>query len=179
LIRILAILCFFINLEKEKPVIAWQENNKLTWADFKGEPKLNSGAAAETASGINFGFSVKEVNANVVSFSTEVKAYFYPEKSWFRAEHNTPYILSHEQLHFDITELFARKLIKDISELKVSNSIKSELKTLYQNNENALREFQKRYDEETNHSENPENQKKWQDDIKLELDKLSEYKSIE
>ena len=179
MIRILAILCCFITLEKDKPVVFWQENNMLTWENFKGEPKLNSVAVAETVSGISFGFSVKKRNADVVSFSTEVNAYFYPEESWFDKKRSNPYILKHEQLHFDITELFARKFRKGISELKVSNHINDELKVLYQNNETGLIQFQKRYDEETNHSENFDIQKKWQLYVKSELDKLSKYKSIE
>ena len=167
----------FINIQTEKPVVTWQESTKLTWQDFKGKPKLNSGAVAETASGISFGFSVKTTNSNIDSFSAEVHAYFYPEDSWFNKDRADDYILDHEQLHFDITELFARKFRKEISELKVSNHVKKELKALYKNNETDLGKMQNRYDLETNHSKNSETQKQWQVYIKEELDKLSQFKS--
>ncbi|WP_246124846.1 DUF922 domain-containing protein [Algibacter pacificus] len=179
MIRTFVLLICFFSLQKEKSIILWNENNKLSWHDFKGKPKPDSGAAAETASGISFGFSIKKTNENVVSFSTEVDTNFYPEESWVNTDLANAYILGHEQLHFDITELFARKFRKEISELKVSNSIKVELKTLYKNNASELDKHQKRYDEETNHSENLEIQKQWQRYIKLELKKLSKYKSIE
>lgn len=177
MIRVLIFLLCFVNFQTEKPVISWQENKSLTWKDFKGKPKLNSHAVAETASGISFGFSVKKTNNIVVSFSTEVNTYFYPENSWVNPDRATPYILGHEQLHFDITELFARKFRKDISELKVSNSVKDQLQILYQNNQEELGVMQRQYDLETNHSKNPEIQNKWQLYIKEELNKLSKYKS--
>ncbi|MCL5127924.1 DUF922 domain-containing protein [Algibacter sp. L4_22] len=179
MIRTLVLLCCFIGFQTEKPVISWTDNYKLSWTDFRGKPKQNSGAVAETASGISFGFSLKKLESNVVSFSTEVNAYFYPEDSWFHPEQASAYILGHEQLHFDITELFARKFRKGISELKISNNIKEQLKTLYKNSEKGLGMMQRQYDAETNHSKNPEIQKEWQLYIKSELDKLSKYKSIE
>jgi FtsZ-binding cell division protein ZapB len=176
-IRILVFLVCFSNVQTEKSVIEWQDDRKLTWKDFIGKPKLNSRAVAETASGISFGFSVKTTNSNIDSFSTEVNTYFYPEDSWYNVNKADAYILRHEQLHFDITELYARKLRKEISELKVSNQVRTALKAIYKNNETELAKKQNRYDLETNHSKNIENQKKWQEYVKAELDKLTKYKN--
>lgn len=176
MIRILIFLLCFANLQKDKPGIKWEENRPLTWKDFKGKPKLNLEAVAETASGISFGFSVKTTNSKIDSFFTEVNSYFDPESSWYNKNRADAYILSHEQLHFDITELFARKLRKEISKLKVSNQIKTELNALYKNNESELAKMQYRYDLETDHSKNLEIQKKWQIYIKSEIDKLTKYK---
>ncbi|WP_405292775.1 DUF922 domain-containing protein [Algibacter sp. Ld11] len=179
MIRIVAFLFCFISFQTIEPVISWQDDYKLSWLDFKGEPKQNSVAVAETASGIRFGFSFKELNSNIVSFTTEVHAYFSTEKSWFHKEKASDYILEHEQLHFDLTELFARKFRKEITELKVSNQIKAELKALYKQHVTELGIMQRRYDEETDHSKNRDMQLKWQSYVKVELNKLSKYKLIE
>lgn len=175
MIRVLLFFCCFL-LVQDEPVISWNESYKLSWTDFKDEPNPRTGAVAITASGITFSYSIRQTNNNVVGFSAEVFAHFYPEQSWYKPEQANNHILGHEQLHFDITELYARKFRSRISQLKVSNNIKVELKTL-QNNINAeLKELQNRYDAETNYSINIEEQAKWKAYIAQELKKLSRFK---
>ena len=46
--------------------------------------------------------------------------------------HKTDYILKHEQGHFDIAEIFARKLNKKMSEYKFNKTTyKTDLKNIY------------------------------------------------
>jgi hypothetical protein len=83
--------------------ITWDASRKLTWLDFKATPNYESDAVALTASGITFGYSVKTADQGIVDFSATVEAEFYPNKSWYIKEKGDDYILSHEQLHFDIS----------------------------------------------------------------------------
>ena len=129
IIGIIAFLC--IGNSSEDDTISWNENRKLTWADLKDQPNLNSGAVALTASGITFGFSIQKSGGRPTSFNTTVESLFYPDKSWYIEERADNYILGHEQLHFDITELHARKFRQQISRLKVSSRIRSELNRLH------------------------------------------------
>lgn len=156
--------------------IAWRDDFKLSWTQFKGTPKLKMSAVAVTASGITFGFSVKETDNVVTSFSTNVYAHFYPNRSWYKKEQSDKRILAHEQLHFDITELYARKFKSEIAQLKVSNDIRAQLKSLHESINKELAATQNRYDKETNNSLNLEFQDLWNVYVPKELAKLNAYK---
>lgn len=173
------ILCSFLCFAQDQPVIAWNESYILSWSDFKDNPDNKDRAVAITASGITFGFSIKQTETQVVSFTTNVLAHFYQEQSWYKQEKANIHILGHEQLHFDITELFARKFRYRISELKVSNSISSELKKLHNTIKKELTSMQDAYDAETDFSRNVEQQAKWQAQIAMDLVKLSIYKLVD
>lgn len=177
MIRIILAFCCALLLVKDEPVISWKASYKLSWDDFKDKPNMNTSAVAITASGITFGFSIKQTDDEVVDFSTKVHAHFYPEQSWYKPNRANNHVLKHEQLHFDITELHARKLRYRISKLQVSNRIKSELKSLQKTVNAELKRMQDKYDTKTNYSRNIEAQSQWESYIAEELKKLSEYKS--
>lgn len=173
------ILCGFLCSAQNEPEIAWNDSYKLSWIDFKDQPDNKDKAVAITASGITFGFSIKQTDTQVISFTTNVSTHFYPEKSWYKAKEADAHVLGHEQLHFDITELFARKFRQRISELTVSNSIGSQLKKLHETIKRELTSMQNAYDSETDFSRNAEQQAKWKANITKELTKLYEYKLVD
>ncbi|ULC58561.1 DUF922 domain-containing protein [Flaviramulus sp. BrNp1-15] len=180
MLRIFFIICLFLSVHNDEPVISWNESYKLSWNDFKAQPNNRSSAVAITASGITFGFSITQTDSNkVVSFTTEVHAHFYPEQSWYKIELADHHVLGHEQLHFDITELHTRKFRQRISQLKVSNSIRSELKQLHDTINKELAQMQNKYDSETDYSRNFETQAEWKIYVETELKKLSKYKSVD
>lgn len=176
--KILLVICllFFIQNDNE-PVMPWSNNYRLTWNDFKAKPQRNVSAVATTASGITFGFSIKESDKRVISFTTEVHAHFYPEQSWYKPERADNHVLGHEQLHFDITELFARKFRKRISLLKTTNDVAKRLRTIHRDINKELAALQDKYDSETDFSRNVEMQKKWKVFVINELKMLESFKS--
>lgn len=150
-------------------LIYWNENKKLKWSDFqyKGpKGKLNG----------------EDVSISVVGISTPnsgagyFKAYVYFSRnlSWTKDTISVD-LLEHEQGHFDIDEIFARRLRKyfhdyeygiiDRIDLNKVNIIKKERNI-----------FQNQYDFETDHGTIPEEQKIWNELIRQELDKLINYK---
>ncbi len=175
-IRICLVLCLCLGIQKDT-VIPWRNTSKLSWSDFKAKPRNTTNAAAVTASGLSFSFSIKQSNIRVISFTTQVYAYFYPNESWYKPEQANDHVLKHEQLHFDITELYARKFRQRISKLKISNTIRKTLKALQEIINKELDQMQQQYDRETSHSRNAEAQKKWEKYIASELNKLSKYAS--
>lgn len=167
----LFVLCFFgLNLlsSQEYETISWSER-RLTWEDFKEEPPLSDRVAATTASGISYQFSTSETrNGYTVDF--EISTHFYPNKSWYKPELCDEVILSHEQLHFDISELFARKLRKELTTASFTHeNVKRKIKVLYNQNNAALSDFQNKYDTETNFSRNREQQLIWNEKIEKAL----------
>ena len=157
--------------------MTWKDSYRLSWQDFKGKPRDDSTAAATTASGISFEYSIKHGAFRVVSFKTQVEACFYSEKSWYKPELANPYILAHEQLHYDITELYARKFRKQLALLRPSKTLKAELDALQKTINKQLSDRQNAYDAETNYSRSPEVQQQWQRHIYVELKKLEAFKS--
>ena len=178
MIRIFFILSCFLLVQKNEPVLSWSASNKLDWSDFKAFPDHKVSAVAVTASGITFGFSITKTDDNqVLSFDSEVSAHFYPEKSWFKPELADHHLLGHEQLHFDITELHARKFREKITKLKDLSTVKQDLHNLNENINKVLAKMQNSYDNETDYSRNEDAQANWKAYIHAELKKLVEYKS--
>jgi hypothetical protein len=167
----------FIGNNTNEETMTWNETRKLTWADFKANPNLLSDAAALTASGITFGYSVKTSGKRIIDFTTSVEAHFYPNKSWYLKDKSDAYILKHEQLHFDITELYARKFRQQLTRLVVNQNLKDQLNRLHKTINEALNETQKRYDAQSNHSINSEMQQQWQSFIATELAALDQFKA--
>ena len=158
-------------------IISWRDDYKLQWQDFKGQPHNDTNAVAVTASGITFGYSIKTSNTKIIDFSTTIEAHFYPEKSWYSKERADDYILAHEQLHFDITELHVRKLRKQIAQVKVSQNLKSKLNLLHKTSNIKLAAMQDKYDTETNNAIDKDFQNQWEIFIQKELQNYEAYKS--
>ncbi|GGG53614.1 DUF922 domain-containing protein [Bizionia arctica] len=168
---------FFSFSQNEEPVIIWEESNKLSWENFKEKPEPNSDAVAITASGITFQYAVQTSDNQITGFTTQVQTLFYPEKSWCKPERTNAHILSHEQLHFDITEWHARKFKQQIKALEISEKLPKNLDALYKNSIKDLNKMQDLYDSETDYSRKIEAQAKWQEQVHKELTQLSNFKS--
>ncbi|TVZ59093.1 hypothetical protein NA63_1618 [Flavobacteriaceae bacterium MAR_2010_105] len=170
-------LIFFLLVPNNDTTMSWRDDLKLSWNDFRGPAKDQSGAVAVTASGITFGFSVRRSDSKIIDFSAKVEAHFYPDKSWVIKELANDYILAHEQLHFDITELHVRKFRKRIRSVKISDQLNTTLNRLHLEINKELGEMQNRYDTESNNSINKIAQAKWMAFVADELRKYEPYKS--
>ena len=153
----------------------WQEGS-LTWDDFKGAPEPENPFDANTNSGISYSWSLRSSEKHT-DFLFTVQTYFYPDLSWVKPDKRSSDLLSHEQLHFDITELHARKLKKAMEYYKLpeQQKIKKELEKIYRDVEFSRKQMQERYDRETDHSQNSLAQKKWKSFINSELKKLDAF----
>ena len=102
--------------------ILWQENKKLKIQDFKADNKdtvkVNRQQFLGAISAIRIEYSSFQRNKNSVpNFS--IKTYFDPNESWMLLKND--YALQHEQIHFDLTELYARKMRKSVESLRQKN----------------------------------------------------------
>lgn len=176
ILGMLSVLCKIT--AQEEVARSWSEAYKLQWSDFQGEIQAIQNEAASTTSGLTFGYKVKYSGNTIENFEAMVEAQFYPLKSWFIKEKVTAVILNHEQLHFDITELHARKFRKALKELRVQSDLKYQIQRLYTQINQDLNQMQKRYDQETNHSINTNLQRQWEQHILEELKKLDRFKSV-
>ncbi len=177
LIVFLLAIGYAFGQDENLEVINWKDDRKLNWSDFKAMPDPNSDAVALTASGLTFLFSIETAEGVPSKLETTVVCSFYPEKSWYKKSRANDYILRHEQMHFNITELHARKFRQQIEQLTLSRDIKSKLGDLYSSINQAMGEMQNRYDIETKHSINKTKQQEWEAYIISELKQLESYKS--
>ena len=150
--------------------IPWNEFYQLQWSDFKG-PRMDYS--------IGDAGSVVEIKAKPYLVKRkvyyDVVALFNRGKSWHSDQ--SAELLDHERLHFDIAELYARKIRKRISmlgpisskEIKNVNRLIQDI--LYESNEADIR-----YDAETLHGAIRDKQLEWEINIHDELRQLEEYK---
>lgn len=174
---IFLVACGFHSLSQEKKEkIRWQEDRPLSWEDFKAEPDESTTYSANTNSGIGYSWDYSTASGRPV-LKHEVTSNFYPQLSWVKEIEDKEYLLAHEQLHFDISELHARKLRKALAEYEIGRNIRLDLKRLYNKFETERSLMQKRFDKETAHSEDREAEMQWREFVAKEMEKLKKYSS--
>lgn len=150
--------------------VLWSADKRLRWSDFRGKVPPAAVPAATTASGISYKYSANLIH-HEVELDFEVNAYFYPNESWYKPEVCDDLILSHEQLHFDISELFARKMRNKLQRTSFSDNVKAEIRKIYRETLEELQKFQEQYDWETSFSRNAQKQLEWNKKIAEALGK--------
>jgi hypothetical protein len=122
----------FSNLSSaQEGKIYWNSKKDLTWGDFKAQPNNKSSYAAMTFSGMSYTFSAEVIN-NEVEVKYNIKCFFDQKSYWCKSIHlNDLYLLKHEHLHFDITELYTRKFRKELGGIKFTTNVKAEIRNLY------------------------------------------------
>ncbi|MFZ6051768.1 DUF922 domain-containing protein [Halocola ammonii] len=172
------IICFssFYGMAQER--ISWSESRPLTWSNFEPRKDQGFGYRALTFSGIRYNVETKDGMIEI-----DVECYFIPSKSWVQKGFEKDYLLRHEQLHFDITELHARKMRKAMEEYEMpigefmKRGLAKELEDLYDNIYEEMVAMQTLYDKETDHSLNREAQQKWEEKVASSLAELQEFAS--
>jgi len=160
---------FSLSQETGEELIYWNNSKRLTWSDYKGNADPSSSAAASTATYLGI-----EYNFGKEGLTYKITCSFSKNRSWGR--HKDDHILSHEQGHFDIAEVFARKLNMKMKSYQFDkNTFKTDLKKIYQDIIDEKERTQNEYDDETNHSINKERQAEWLKKIEKMLDEYKSY----
>lgn len=166
-------LCFgFFNLTHAQSSIAWSKDYQLKWSDFQAEPDLEIIAYANTVYKIEILPTNVAVDAqnNIQNYQAiTATAFFFKNLSWVYKEDDS--LLVHEQLHFDIAELHARKIRTEFEKLKKQkianfNSYSAAYARVWE----ACLQMQRLYDQETNHGIIVEENKRWEKKISKLLD---------
>jgi hypothetical protein len=155
--------------DKDEELINWKTSRQLTWSDYKGKPDPNSDAAASTTTYLGIEYKMDDKG-----FGWKIECKFSITRSWGRTR--TDHVLKHEQGHFDIAELFARKLNQKMKDYQFNkNTYKDDLKTIYNGITAEKESFQDLYDNETDHSRKKEQQSEWEKKIEKMLKDLKDY----
>lgn len=174
-------VCFFIGFmfltvsgfSQKQELIPWKEGERLSWNDFtKKRSNNHNGLQALTTAGIGVEFECNGPEPKVL-----VTCHFKKKESWTRNTESVE-LLAHEQLHFDITELFARKLRKQLDEVSdPCGKGSSKVQGIYNSNFKSLNEYQTRYDKHTKHGLNEKEQADWIKKVNDELKELRMFAS--
>lgn len=157
-ILIVLLFNFCSNHHSEQDKIYWTKDTQLTWNDFKEKPDTNTNYFAGTEWRI-------KVEHHVIQDSVKfiISTYFDKNLSWVKERRQADNVLQHEKGHFDIAEIFARKLRGTFAHYRFNNStIDKDINLCFNNTLNECAQAQHQYDFETQHSCNLILQKFWQ-----------------
>lgn len=160
--------------KENEEFIPWTYERMLDWNDFQCAPQRGTEAVATTNTTLGLAF---QLNNGELSYQITCK--FSKKKSW--GSMKTDYILAHEQAHFDITELYARQLYKELKELKEFNfhrdTYQKDIAAIYNRVVKDKEAFQQAYDEQTDHSRKRRAQIEWLERIEKLLVETEAYET--
>jgi Bacterial protein of unknown function (DUF922) len=168
IICLFVILSFFENTFCQDVLINGSTTYRLlTWDDFSGKPDKDSPFQANTYWGINYSFNGVDFAGDTAKFKNlAVTLKFDETKSWVKEGKQIPYLLKHEQGHFDIGLICQKEIIKAINNTVFFKAdFREKLRTIFTDTMKKYHLMQLQYDEETDHSKNEANQQKWNDFI--------------
>lgn len=170
---LLIIFIGFSFVQKKEDIIYWTKDYQLTWDDFlKKAPTGSKNAAISSIVVSPYCRYVSKEN----TLYFDVTTYFQKNKSWVKKAAKSERALKHEQGHFDINEIYARRLRKTISTFKFKKTgSKSTIAKMFKKNQDELDAEQNLYDKETNYHINEQKQIEWDAKIAKELKELDDY----
>ena len=150
--------------------INWNSNRKLTWNDFQKEADVNDPLHAMASTNIAVSATCRN---NVMAY--DVKCQFAQNESWTKNKVSVD-LLQHEQLHFDVTELYARQLRQKLSQQKsLCSGDKTKFKAVVNKVFADWQKAQVRYDNESHHGIDDAQQAAWTQTVATQLEALSAY----
>lgn len=170
---IFVIFLLMLNVNVEDRMF-WDERNDLTWSDFKMTDKLNVNESALISTGIDVKWNLKGSNLKIT-----VRSYVNRDKSYVIKGKQSDELLLHERYHFHIAEIYARKLRRELINIKFTKeNYKNEITSVFNLNKKERNKYQNLYDKETNHSKKSLEQEYWNEKIDNELKELEKYNNI-
>lgn len=164
-------------LGQNTDTIKWSNKRQLTFDDFLAPMDTSSPYRALSDVGCKYKISTKGDTVSYKAYS-----YFFKPGSRFNIKNKSKaskidlLLLRHEQVHFNIEELYLRMLKKKIAETNFSKSgFKNSFNLLIKNYGNQAKEIQKLYDKETDLSRNEKKQEEWNKKIAQQLKDLDTY----
>lgn len=158
--------------------IVWKENFKLDWNYFKATENLmktDSTIVSYSSCGLKYTTFKDKTNNRLL---IKIDATFDPKNSWKHPIKTKGLNINHEQGHFDIAELYARKLRKEFKDnVKTEKDYQLKFKLIYQMLYGEFLDYQNYYDKITKLGTDSAKQNELYLEIRKELKKLEAYKN--
>jgi len=178
MVKFIVLICFLFSVEAFSQKISWKEDRKLKWENFQSPVSRKGNPDVVAYTNCGWEYTVVKSSNPKAAVEFNIQTIFNEDKSWKDAKKINDYYLLHEQKHFDIAELFARKLRKEVKEkIKTSSDFDKYFKEIYSTISNDYRNFQITYDKVTEHGINKEKQAEYNELISSELENLKNFKT--
>lgn len=141
----------------------------ILYQDFEAKPMPTDTAAANISVTILLGYS----STRTGSLKFKVVAVMDKDESWIKDEFKRDHILKHEQGHFDIAHIYAKRLESALKQNRYTPKDVQLLNEIYDNALEEMNAIQIRYDRETSGGWNALAQSKWRRFIQNELKELN------
>ena len=157
-------------------ILPWSTSRPLRWTDFRAQPTVGTGAAALTTTTLTL-----RLACSGELFGFDVTAVFFPDRSWvnrtlFVQLGRDVWGLRHEQTHFDLTEVHARRARQFLSGLaRPCDRTEPQLSELVNRFVDDAHDAQDRYDRETSHGRDGTAQARWDADVERQLAALAAF----
>jgi len=165
-----------INIENPRlyeTEIIWHEKRKLEILDYKGSVENRPSTVATLCS---FKCQIEQTRLFGGNFAAKVEAFFSCTKSYFKDTEHSKELLQNQQVHFDISELYARKFLQRLMmEISTKDELYSKFNPIYDEVWTEMMTKQDEYSSEV--TNDPSTQTKWNEWIKLELMKFDSNKT--
>lgn len=173
--KLLSITLFFICFilasfkvqDRDDEVIHWGYQRQLTYSDFKADTTSVKHSAISCLKVIPSLF----IEGSALKY--KITAGFYPGCSYMK--YRDKRLLQHEQGHFDMVEVYARKMRQYLHSCSNTNVTTEELNITLTKLDSDLQAVQTVYDRVTDHGLKLRAQTHWDRQIKAALDSLSAY----
>ena len=148
--------------------LIWSESYQLAWTDFLG-PVRTSDFAAE--SNCMFNYKARpEIRNGILTLYVNFDACFIKGSSWVKDGGEKDSLLLHEQYHFNICEMYARRFRKKLMNMALRPmKIEQQVKSLFDEVWTAYVQAQNDYDEQTRHGLITSEQNRWMREVDSEL----------
>lgn len=145
-------------------------SRKVTWNDFRAEPREGSKYSAAIFPTIALGTQLT-IKDNKLTAFLKPQIYMIPSQSWAKKYARDVSGLAHEQLHFDITKVVMDRLLRKLShiEAKTMDDLSSIIQWEYLEAYKEMNRLQDAYDLETNHNLNKGKQAEWSKKVQVWL----------
>lgn len=118
---LLIVVPFFVY---SQDTIHWTPCYQLKYEDFQGKPDTAKIDLANSY--IQIDYSYKIINGQL---QYKVNCYFFKKLSW--SKFNMATLTEHEQIHFNIAELFALKLEQKFEVYEITTNVDYDLRAIY------------------------------------------------
>lgn len=164
--------------------VPWCHTAPISWDHFRGVPPPDAHARSKAAAIhmtvrwslsfiVEYNQRSRRWNGYVEEASLVVTNTMQPSLSWVIPGKDSAAVLNHEQRHFDLNEIYRRKLLAGLSRVRGDGGSSEEVRTALnraiaataEQILNALAEAQALYDVETAHGTNPTMQAIWDERI--------------
>ena len=168
---VIGLYCLSATHPLQQPYMAWTEGYQLSPADYLGRIDYNSPHSASTS----YSVSNRWEWLNDKELQIEIICRFYPHASWMKPN-STAELLTHEQKHFDLGEIYARQMRKKLQAASLTaTTCNQEVEQIVQETRNDCFARQRAYDSATAHGVNAAQQNFWNELITKELNELQAY----